>query len=301
MFNNTHTSGKIIAAAFFGVAILALAVWKSPLLQKSTHSTSLQDVVVSSDILESETYSSDSDQDGIRDWEEVLLGLDPNNKDTNGDGISDGDEIANARKAFEERADSNSSDISITQTDLLAREIFGAYIQSKQQGAYDDEAFDFIIAQATNSQFGVRHSVSYTIDDIITTTDISTARTLQYEGDFQDAITPVITIGEYELTTYGRAVQTGDAEEFTKLVTAAAVYQNIAKTLLTMTVPEDAAQPHLDLVNSFSTFGKILTVMGSNPEDPVLTFVATRDFVEGEDAIKTAYSQIDIYFTLKEL
>jgi len=38
-------------------------------------------------------YKRDVDCDGIADWEEVLLGTDPNNRDTDGDGIWDGVEI----------------------------------------------------------------------------------------------------------------------------------------------------------------------------------------------------------------
>lgn len=301
MFNNAQTSGKIIAATLFGVALLAFAVWKSPYFNSATTVPVVETTnTASENLLESEQYFADSDSDGVRDWEEVLLGLDPNNPDSNGDGISDGDEIAAARKAGEEEGGSLSGAEDMTKTDALAREIFGAYIQSKQQDAYNEEAFDFVIAQATNAQFAVRHEPQYTLDDITTTSDISPERTLRYEQEFQNAITPVTSITEYELTTYGRAIETGSKEEFEKLVTAAMVYDDIAQTLLALTVPEDAMQAHLDLVNSFATFAQILTTMGSSPEDPVLTFVATRDFIEGEDAIKTAYSQIDIYFTLKE-
>ena len=37
-------------------------------------------------------FSKDSDGDGLRDWEEELAGMDPRNPDTNGNGVSDGDE-----------------------------------------------------------------------------------------------------------------------------------------------------------------------------------------------------------------
>lgn len=36
----------------------------------------------------------DTDEDGLKDWEEVIYGTDPYNPDTDGDEISDGDEIA---------------------------------------------------------------------------------------------------------------------------------------------------------------------------------------------------------------
>jgi len=304
VLNISHTSGKVFAATLFGVVILAFAAWKSPILGIASDTNGVHDTEntqTTEDILQSDEYTIDTDSDGVKDWEETLLGLDPNNPDSNGDGITDGEEIAQAKKNFEAGTISDTSSASSTQTDAIAREIFGAYIQSKQQGAYDEDSFDFIIAQATNSQFTYRSTGNYSANDVLTTSDVSTSRTLQYEKDFQDAILPVIDISEYELTTYGRAIETGDLEEFKKLTYAAGVYESIAQTLIEMTVPEDAVKPHLDLINSFSNFANTLTIMGSNPEDPMLTFVATRNFIEGEDAIRTAYSQMDIYFTLKEL
>lgn len=303
MFNDVHTSGKIVAATLFGVAILAFALWKSPLLHSEKGSTIIENkaVVTTTNPLESSDYTADTDNDGVRDWEEVLLGTDPENPDSNGDGVSDGEELAAARRVYEEGGGVTITNASTTNTDLLARQIFGAYIQSKQQGTYDPEAFDFLVAQAANTQFAQRHEAEYTLDDIITTPDTTSAAVEAYKQGFQDAILPVTTIGEYELTTYGRAIEQGDASEFEKLTNAANVYHSIAENLLAMTVPEDAAQAHLDLVNGFNTFANILLTMNVTPEDPILAFVATRNFIEGEDGIKTAYSQIDIYFTLKEL
>ena len=37
--------------------------------------------------------SLDSDRDGLSDWRELSLGIEPNNKDTDGDGIIDGEEV----------------------------------------------------------------------------------------------------------------------------------------------------------------------------------------------------------------
>ncbi|QSH39192.1 hypothetical protein JXR01_02700 [Candidatus Kaiserbacteria bacterium] len=298
MFTNSHISGKIIAATLFGVVLVGFAGWKLFSQKPQSDNGALQ--TATENILESTEYTADSDNDGVKDWEEILLGTDPNNPDTNNDGISDGDELAAARKTFEENAKNTHSNASTTRTDQLAREIFGAYIQSKQQGSFDSDSFDFIVAQAANSQFSIRHTAQYTLEDIGITSDTSQSRTLQYKSDFQEAITPVTQIGEYELITYGRAIESGNAEEFNKLTAAATIYDEIAQVLLTITAPEDAAQAHLDLINSFATFASILNTMTTTPEDPLLTFVATRDFLEGEDAIKLAYSQIDIYFTLKE-
>ena len=41
--------------------------------------------------------NSDSDGDGLKDWEENIYGTDPHNADSDGDGTKDGDEIAQGR------------------------------------------------------------------------------------------------------------------------------------------------------------------------------------------------------------
>ena len=38
--------------------------------------------------------------------------------------------------------------------------------------------------------------------------------------------------------------------------------------------------------------------MSQGAEDPIITLVAARDFFEGEDAIRDAYNQLDVYFIL---
>ncbi|MDP2593112.1 MAG: hypothetical protein Q8P52_00465 [bacterium] len=43
------------------------------------------------------SVNTDSDSDGLKDWEEELWGTDPFNPDTDGDGTSDGDEIREGR------------------------------------------------------------------------------------------------------------------------------------------------------------------------------------------------------------
>ena len=48
-----------------------------------------------------EIIDKDSDGDGLKDWEEALWGTDPNNPDTDGDGILDGAEIQQKREALQ--------------------------------------------------------------------------------------------------------------------------------------------------------------------------------------------------------
>lgn len=296
MFANTKISGKMLAAAFFGVALVAFALWQKITPEEASTST----VTVGSGSSSAQEYATDSDGDGLEDWREILLGTDPNNPDSDGDGVNDGDEVEAARAALETATSSIIARAeSSTRTDQLAREVFGAYIQSKQLGTYDQAAFENLVAEATGETF-LTATAQYTKDDINVVADTSSASIATYEKAFQEAILPVIEIGEYELTTYGRAVETQSEEEFLKLERAGDVYLRIANTLLEISVPEDAVVPHLSLVNSFASFARTLKMMSESPEDPILAFVAMRDFLKGEEAIKNAYSQIDIYFTIRD-
>ncbi|PCI29806.1 hypothetical protein COB52_02145 [Candidatus Kaiserbacteria bacterium] len=284
MSNKIKASDKIVVAVVFSVVVLSYAGWKSPFFNPELNNYSVVEI---SAVLEENEYTLDTDNDGVRDWQEILLGTDPNNPDTNGDGISDGEEIE--ALAIEE------VDESLSATQTLTKQILSSYVHTKQQNTYDEDAFGFVIAQAANEQFAIRYIPTYTRNDILTSKSSSSNT---YANEFNSAIKPVLEVAEYELATYGRAIEEGIEEDFEKLLEASVVYRDIADTLLEIEVPEDAVIEHLDLVNSFATFSRILSSMSNGDSDPVSTLVMTRDFFEGEDAIKVAYSQVNIYFIL---
>ena len=78
----------------------------------------------------------DSDGDGIKDWEEALWGTDPYLRDTDNDGKGDGEEIAARKKGLGTEAASKEK---LTQTDILARDIFITTVALKQSGNYSNE------------------------------------------------------------------------------------------------------------------------------------------------------------------
>jgi len=282
--NKIKASDKIVVAVVFSAVVLAYAGWKSPYFNPELNNYSVVEI---SAVLEENEYTLDTDNDGVRDWQEILLGTDPNNPDSNGDGISDGEEV--------EALTIEEVDESLSATQTLTKQIFSSYVQTKEQETFDEDAFGFVIAQAANEQFATRYTPVYTRNDILTS-DSSSSTT--YASDFNSAIEPVLEVAEYELATYGRAIEEGSTEDFEKLLDASVVYKDIADTLLEIEVPKDAVVEHLDLINSFETFSRILSSMSDGDSDPVSTLVMTRDFFEGEDAIKVAYSQINIYFIL---
>lgn len=297
MFNTVHISEKVVAAAIFGVVLLAFAVWQSPLFRVAPVAVvPAEEEVVS--IYDSPAYTLDTDGDGVKDWEETLLGTDPTNPDTNGDGIGDGEEVAQARATLltSLRSQSEGND---TATDTLTGDIFSAYIQSKQSGTYDPTNFEFKLAQVADEQFKTRAAPHYTAHDIVVRADSADA-VAAYTKELREALLPIATITEYEFTTFSRAYESNDAQAIKLLAQNGNVYKKVADSLASLSVPEGAVSGHLSLLNAFSAFSTTLTTMSTSLEDPVRVLVLTRDFLEQEDAIKNAYTKITIYFTLNQ-
>jgi len=97
---------------------------------------------------ENEKFYKDSDNDGLKDWEEDLWGTDPNNPDTNADGIQDGEEIRMGINPIGTGIDDKLAtdtlqkkvnptiEADLTETDKFSRELFAKYLAGKRDGTY---------------------------------------------------------------------------------------------------------------------------------------------------------------------
>jgi hypothetical protein len=138
-------NGPIVGAVLFAVLVVGWGLYHvyTPTERSQTSTTEPR-------------TDADSDGDGVADWEERIVGLDPHNPDSDGDGVSDGEALAQARAILrgESPAGTNTAtDQNLTQTDKLARELIGAYIQAKQFGNYDPKLFKDVVAVSAQDQF----------------------------------------------------------------------------------------------------------------------------------------------------
>src|SRR3990167_7988543 len=81
-------SKKIIMPLIL-VTILGGGWWFFPNTQKHP----IENKIAAADNDAWKILSSDSDNDGLKDWEELLWKTDPRNPDTDGDGTTDNEEI----------------------------------------------------------------------------------------------------------------------------------------------------------------------------------------------------------------
>lgn len=85
-------SKKVIAVAFSGLAILAWVMFDSSSLTKLRNGAG---AVLG--VAESSSPLPDSDNDGLFDWQENLLGINTHDSDSDNDGVLDGEQYASIK------------------------------------------------------------------------------------------------------------------------------------------------------------------------------------------------------------
>jgi hypothetical protein len=261
----------------------------------------------------------DSDDDGLKDWEERLWRTDSKNPDTDGDGTSDGNEVATSRDPAVAGPNDSTKEVvlsrnrgikaitedkSLNVSEAISRAIFSSYLSTKTNaGASTNEAEALAILLAEK----LPKSKNYTLSDL----NISSANTKEayklYGNSLATALQSGDTSLESELTIFARAVETKDKQELKKLDVVIINLEGIISGALRAPVPVASAQLHLSLVNYFEAVKYDLSGMKLIFDDPTLAFLAlnsyqtdTQKLLENLGALKKVVQESGAIFGSKE-
>ena len=128
-----------IGIIIFLVLLIVFLLYTFVFKNKSNTDSNLIDVSLVNEERDA-AYYLDSDNDGAYDWEEALWPeLDPNNPDSDGDGVLDGKYIQNKRAIAErERRGGLAGDSNLSETEKLGRSALTALIAIAQSGGNFD-------------------------------------------------------------------------------------------------------------------------------------------------------------------
>lgn len=293
---------KVIVALIAGITIVAISGIFAYFQKKSSEESQQQ---VAAKNVPAPEDTGDADADGAPDWQEILYGTDPKVADTDGDGVDDKEEIDEMKRDRQQSfmdAVSSNPPTNITTTELAADRLVGAYILQQQSNGGDiaPKEKDAIIKSTIQTLSQLKYT-QYAPKDILTNADTSKAAALRYRTSVQGKLTPLESIEEYELQTYARAVDANDPVGFKKLKDASATYASVAKELLKLPVPEDAADHHLAFVNSFMYMSAALDGMSNGYDDVIGSYRALGHFGKAERQFKMSQEALRVYFTLKDI
>lgn len=304
----------LIALALLIVGIGALA-WYGYNRGSDTYTSTSDQNLLSIDASNIATTASqtDTDNDGLPDWEELLYNTDPKNPDTDGDGTSDGEEIKLGRnpllKGPKDSLTSKDSSVAtstpeekenLTLTDTFARNFFTKYMNTQQSGVK--------ITPDNVDQFA---------SDYLRTATLPTISTKQYAGSdlslvdsdkahissYKDATTAVF--GKYwpsssektnELSIMQQAFSKSDTKALDQLTTVISAYQNTLNNLLKIPVPKLAMSIHLNVVNSLATYIQTLKMIQVAYTDPMSGLVGLNEYSTSQSNISVSIVSMQMYF-----
>jgi len=241
---------------------------------------------------EIELPGEDTDGDGLRDWEEDLWGTDPENVDSDGDGTHDGAEVDVGRNpsipapndtfaipsktAFTQTVSQDNK----TQVETFSEAFITTYLNSKLVGgdpsSQAEEFAELAIPQ-------LPPVIEHTTGELSVTQNTDEEIIHEYGNTVGSILKNNAPQIENELIIILRALRDSNPALLADLEKTTSSYNRNAENLLDIIVPNEIAQLHIQLINSFSLVSRDITYMAMFFEDPL-----------------TALAGIDSYFRTSE-
>ncbi len=289
---------RLVSASILGVGIILLSIFSkyqnnAPIINGSKEEE--QSVLVINGGVDSSSITDlinkDSDNDGLKDWEEALYGTDPQNADSNGNGIVDSAEVRKQNNANINNQTTESV------TDQFGQQFFVAVSALKNSGEVSSQSIKNA-AETIYSNIKTESPVSlYTTNDISIIKNANDAEILLYGKKLGEVIQKYdkYNLGQ-ELPIISKALETEDKTLPMKLTPYIEAYTNIAKETALIPVPDKIATIHLDLINSYRGTADSLKIAGKIFSDPLLSMSGINQYLFYSNKIIETAKTLEIYF-----
>jgi len=228
---------RVVGALVVGIALVVCAFY----VRGSAANTSLEAAIAVADTPRKYVATSDSDGDGMRDWEEELYGTNP----------AQADKLAQARLTSDSVDRETIDDIPDSMTKKFAISFFSDYLKQAGTGEeMTEEAKTKFLEEAAG--YAAQESVdrSFTSADLSLGANNDSDAIRAYGNRVADALTKHTVSTESEIVILERALQTDNAAELAPLTEIVESYSKSLSDLLTMQVPPAFAEEHLELLNA---------------------------------------------------
>lgn len=257
----------------------------------------------------------DSDNDGLKDWEEQLWKTDSHNPDSDGDGVMDGAEIKSGRnptfagpndKLDQETVGSkinSQTEQDLTDTDKFSRELFVKVIASGNSENPPTEAdFQEFLNKAIKNEIDTQKLKTYSESDLNLITEESTEIIKNYGNSIASLLKkPPTKKLEYEIEIVNRAEESKKPAELEKLNDNIAAYKKIGASLLAMKVPKSAVPFHLALINSTEAMAWSINGLKYILTDPIKALPGVASYADSAKNFPDSVTAFKTYFISKDV
>lgn len=255
---------------------------------------------------------TDSDDDGLYDWEEQLWKTDPHNPDSDGDGTPDGVEVRGSRNPLlagndilepKQNLYEGASTTSTNITSGFAKEIYSDVVALNYFNAYDDQAKKKIALRAAEQIASAATPPVPDTSRIRVTEDTSPESARRYQDAISEALLPFLKNAEHtgtgDLDVIARVVGTKDQAALAQLYQLIALYGDLVENLYDTEVPTDAHELHLELIRIMLIYRHELEGASVAGTDPLRAMVSMRSYITTLQNMSALTGQLGVYFAQK--
>lgn len=185
----------------------------------------------------------DTDGDGSKDWEEILVGTNPKDPKNKPDSRPNTAATADLTKKPNEKLDP---------VDLISREFFARYMELKQTGSSKDKISQEQLAQRTAGNIVLSQPGKYELKDILTKNDNSKDAVRLYGQQITNIFNKNSVKTRNEAVIAKESFEEEDPEILNEIDISIDSYKKIINSLLLVSVPESISRLHLELINSMN-------------------------------------------------
>lgn len=299
------------------IAASALVIGGAFLLAEIGNTAKKNVVYVESEVTANEAFAAslsitDSDNDGLKDWEEELWGLNPFSKDSNMNGTPDGDEVTglikNNEKALSQVTTSATPKKQPTQSEEFSKKFFTNYLELRRTGNLTESTIQDLVARMSEPLTETAARAQYSIRNIKVVNSGDTATIRNYANSFGSIRERYKKAYENNQVSVNQDGPNLEDPNFLKdLSRVSNLYKNMASELSKIPVPQVLAEIHVSLLNTYSLSATGLYEISTISKDPLIAMTgiarhteATQKETEYVEEIAKFLEQKGITFTLGE-
>ncbi|MEI8223920.1 MAG: hypothetical protein WCG20_02235 [bacterium] len=280
--------------------VIGLGYFTIPLIIKSVKREAIREVPPTNLVISTPTgdpTTRDTDSDGVPDWQEIAMGLDPNKPQTK-DGVADMTTFQNIKNAV----GNNTFDLEagkVTDTDKVSLTIYDALASdSKKNNGVSVEAAQAVTGQELYNYIAAQKKQVA----VYTTKDINvTEGTLESNKDYAAqmkvllADTPETKKYPTTINTYLDSDSTKDKSAITPVL---AYFEKTIVALKSTPVPSPAASTHLDILNAIQGVYQIVKTYNPTDTDPTSQVSAVSLVQDYLISLSKSLGMLSVYFSV---
>ena len=226
--------------------------------------------------------ANDSDNDGLKDWEEEIYQTDPAKPDTDGDGTPDGDEVGANRDPLvagpNDEAVASPEMYGSPEQSITARILLGIQqsftpemIAGLQQGTIAPGALGGLSnALASLDQETLVTTAAVTRKDITIINAEGAAAARTYFNAVADVIFAAFTpLQGREVAVFAKIAENGDLENLNDLDPVITAYTNTIERIRAIPVPQDDASFAIEELSHLARARDVLQAIRASGDDPI--------------------------------